>query len=495
MSERVPNWCRKRAHLTPDREALIYEGHTHTFGEVYQQALGMAGKLQAAGLRKGSLAAVLLPNKPESVFALYALQMLGVRTIVLNNRLTAAELSWQLEDSGAEMMIVDDELSGKVSAIRTRIVTMAELAGTKENQPEILSEYELNDVTTIMYTSGTTGKPKGVMHTYGNHLWSATGSALNLGLHMTDRWLCAVPVFHISGYSILMKSLIYGMPVVLHHSFDEEKAIADIRGRGVTIMSVVSTMLRRILSRLGEERLPEAFRCMLLGGGPAPLPLLEECTRKGIPVFQTYGMTETASQCATLSPEYCLQKLGSAGKALFPNEIRIVGRDGREAAPHIPGEIVVKGPNVTIGYFNREAETAERIRGGWLFTGDIGYLDREGFLYVLDRRSDLIISGGENIYPAEIESVLLSHPAVADAGVIGIEDEEWGQVPAAFIVKAPGAGVAEEELVEFCRQRLAKYKLPRRFVFVDQLPRNAANKLLRSQLRESWKAGVGPREA
>lgn len=495
MSEKMPNWLKKRADLTPDREAFIYEGHTYTFNEVYQQALEFAGKLCAAGLKKGSTGAVLLSNKQESVFILYALQMVGVRTVILNNRLTAAELSWQLNDSGAELLIFDGDFSEKAGSMEANIISMKDLAGMEGTQPVILEEYDMNDVTTIMYTSGTTGNPKGVLQTYGNHWWSAAGSCLNLGLHEQDKWLCAVPIFHISGYSILMRSQIYGMPVVLHHSFDEQKTISDISGYGVTIMSVVSTMLRRILSGLGEEKLPENFRCMLLGGGPAPLPMLEECIEKKIPVFQTYGMTETSSQFATLSPEYSIQKLGSAGKALFPNQIKIVAADGQETAPQAEGEIIVKGPNVTIGYFNRESETADKIREGWLFTGDIGYLDSEGFLYVLDRRSDLIISGGENIYPAEIEGALLSHPAIADAGVIGMDDEQWGQVPAAFLVKSPGMDVAEEELVELCSQKLAKYKIPKRFIFVGELPRNAAKKLLRRKLREFLESESGNRES
>lgn len=495
MSEKMPNWLKKRADLTPDREALIFEGHTYTFIEVYQQAMDFAGKLGAAGLKRGSTGAVLLSNKAESVFILYALQLLGVRTVILNNRLTAAELSWQLNDSQAELLIFDGDFSEKAGSMEAKVISIEELAATEGTQPGILEEYDMNDVTTIMYTSGTTGNPKGVLQTYGNHWWSATGSALNLGLHEQDKWLCAVPIFHISGYSILMRSQIYGMPVVLHHSFDEQRAIADISGYGVTIMSVVSTMLRRILTGLGENKLPDYFRCMLLGGGPAPLPMLEDCIEKEIPVFQTYGMTETSSQFATLSPEYSIQKLGSAGKALFPNQIKIVDADGQETPPQAEGEIIVKGPNVTIGYFNRESETADKIREGWLFTGDIGYLDNEGFLYVLDRRSDLIISGGENIYPAEIEGALLSHPAIADAGVIGMDDEQWGQVPAAFIVKSPGMEVAEAELVELCRQKLAKYKIPKKFIFVGELPRNAAKKLLRRKLREFLESESGNRES
>lgn len=487
MGESIPNWLKKRADLTPDRPALLFEGHTYTFSQVFAQSLKVSGKFPRIGLKKDSRAAVLLSNNPQSVFILYALQMSGVQAVILNNKLTAEELSWQLNDCGAEVLIYEADFSAKVGEIEAEAqkVSTEELAGLPGQSAAVLEEYDLEHVTTIMYTSGTTGNPKGVLQTYGNHWWSATASVLNLGLHDKDKWLCTVPIFHISGYSILMRSQIYGMAVVLHRSFDEKKVIEDIHSYDITVVSVVSTMMRRILAELGSNQLPGTFRCMLLGGGPAPRPLLEDCLEKNIPIFQTYGMTETSSQFATLSPEYSLERLGSAGKALFPNQIKIVDGKGHELPASTEGEIIVKGPNVTIGYLNREEETLDKIREQWLYTGDIGYLDSEGFLYVLDRRSDLIISGGENIYPAEIEGVLLSHPAVVDAGVIGVVDEQWGQAPVAFITVKSDYRLATAELLEFCGQKLAKYKQPKRFYFMESLPRNAAKKLLRRKLR-AW---------
>lgn len=488
----MPNFLKKRVFLTPERTAVYFNEQSITFKDLYERSLRTAGQLQTLGVRKDDYVAVLLKNHLDTIVILFALQLLGVKAVILNNRLTPAELTWQLNDSKAAFLVVEDTFSDIEQAIKYEIPSLitkqkSHLFYLESKTPEVQEEISLSDTCTIMYTSGTTGHPKGVMQTFGNHWWSSVGSALNLGFMEADCWLCAVPLFHISGYSILMRSVIYGMPIVLHENFDVERTLEDITTKKVTIMSVVGTMLTKIIDTLEESRLPSHFRCMLLGGGPAPLPLLQACLKKDIPVFQTYGMTESSSQIVTLSPEYSLAKLGSAGKPLFPAQLQIRTEDERLAEPGEAGEIVVKGPNVTPGYLNRPDATKDKVRNGWFYTGDIGYLDEDGFLYVIDRRSDLIISGGENIYPAEIESVLLAHPDVAEAGVTGIEDTKWGQVPVAFIVLRNAKKVEEDELRQFCLQRLAKYKVPKAFYFSEKLPRNAAKKLLRRNLRKMLK--------
>jgi O-succinylbenzoic acid--CoA ligase len=253
----------------------------------------------------------------------------------------------------------------------------------------------------------------------------------------------------------------------------------------VTIVSVVGAMLQRMLAARGDKPYPPSLRCVLLGGGPAPPDLLEDCARRGAPVVQTYGLTEAASQVATLSPEDALRKLGSAGKPLLPTELRIE-QEGVVVGAGQVGEIVIRGPTVTPGYVDRPEATAHAIRDGWFHTGDLGYLDEEGYLYVLDRRDDLIISGGENVYPVEVEAALRAHPAVEDAGVVGVPDERWGQVPVAFVKLHDAATLTEPDLTAFCYTRLARYKVPAHIRFVESLPRNAAGKLLRRALLESW---------
>lgn len=488
-TQTIPNPLLKRVSLTPNRSMVLFENQDYSFKEFYDLSYNLAGHLQSQGVRKGDYVSVLLRNHIDTAIILFSLQLIGGVSVILNNRLTAEELSWQINDSNSKLFITEQKFSKKLTTLNLHIPTVwkEEVGSSPFEEPNIQEEIHLNDVCTIMYTSGTTGNPKGVLQTYGNHWWSATGSALNLGLREDDCWLCSVPLFHISGFSILMRSIVYGMRIILFETFHEKRIMRVIMEEKVTIMSVVTTMLSRILESLEDKRLPSHFRCMLLGGGPAPLSLLEQCVEKEIPVYQSYGMTETSSQIVTLSPEYSISKLGSAGKALFPSQLKIIDSNGKEVATLQSGEIVVKGPNVTAGYLNRKED--EIFTNGWLKTGDIGYLDAEGFLYVQDRRSDLIISGGENIYPAEIEGVLTSHPKIMDAGVIGISDESWGQVPVAFVMQKEQ--VSEEEIITFCSNKLAKYKLPKKVLFIDFIPRNASRKLLRKELRSMYESEMG----
>ncbi len=479
----LPNFLMKRAALSPERIALEMDDRKVTFAELYRNSLQLTEKLGELGVKKGDRISIFMSNSIELVEVLFALKNIGAVTVLHNLRLTAQELSFQVEDAASRFILVEDGLGSFFSSVFVpeKIIPFSRLASINGRSVEVVEEFDLDSTDTIMYTSGTTGFPKGVKQTYGNHLWSATGSALNLGLHENDCWLLAVPMFHISGLSILMRSVVYGMRVIIHKRFDAEAVHMDLMERNVTIVSVVSAMLRALLEKLGTGAYPPSFRCMLVGGGPVPKSMLEECQEKAIPVFQTYGMTETCSQIVTLSPESAIAKLGSAGKPLFPCQLKII-QEGQVAAPGETGEIVVKGPNVTPGYFNREKATKDSFQDGWFYTGDVGYLDEEGFLFVVDRRSDLIISGGENVYPAEIEAVLVSHPLINEAGVTGVHDDRWGQVPVAFIVENRIGLIDEEELLSYLKERLAGYKVPKQLHLVEALPRNASSKLMRREL-------------
>lgn len=453
----------------------------------------MAHRLNALGVGAGDRVALLLQNGAPFVVLVHALSRLGAIVVPFNTRLTPVEINWQLADVGARLLIHDE---ANAAAATTAAHSLNELNSLRVDEawialPPLTSHlslstfhFPLDAPHSILYTSGTTGQPKGALLTFGNHWWSAVGSALNLGLHSGDRWLACLPLFHVGGLAILLRSVIYGITAIVQESFDPVEVNRAIDDGGVTLVSVVSAMLQRMLAARGDRPYPPSLRCVLLGGGPAPRDLLEDCARRGAPVVQTYGLTEAASQVATLSPEDALRKLGSAGKPLLPTELRIE-REGVAVGAGEAGEIVIRGPTVTPGYAGRPEATADVIREGWFHTGDLGYLDEEGYLYVLDRRDDLIISGGENVYPAEVEAVLRAHSAVEDAGVVGVPDERWGWVPAAFVKLLEGAALTEADLKAFCSARLARYKVPAHVRFVASLPRNAAGKLLRRALLDS----------
>lgn len=478
-----PNWIIQRAKLTPQRTALIFENQTWTFQDVYQLSLKRAFQLTHLGVGNGSRVAILGPNRPELIFIMYGCMHLQCEMVLLNRKLTKDELAYQIEDAAVELLIVADEDVPKIPDVDNAI-SFSALEKEQQKPVDIELEWPQNHTVSIMYTSGTTGYPKGVRQTVGNHQTSALSSVLNVGLSPTDVWLCAVPIFHISGFSILVRSLLYGNAVKLYEHFDENQASQDIVSGKVTHMSVVAVMLERILQCIEGmgAHASSKFKVMLLGGGPAPKAYIERAQKLGIPILQTYGMTETASQTSTLSNEDALRKIDSVGKPLFFYQVKILN----STKPFEEGEILIRGEHVTPGYVGRFKDK-NSMEDGWLHTGDIGYFDDEGYLYVIDRRSDLIISGGENIYPAEVENVILSHPQVLEAGVCGVDDETWGQVPIAFVITK--GDISEDEIKEYCMNKLAKYKVPKEIQFVKELPRNASNKLLRRKLKELIKKG------
>ena len=471
-----PNWIKQRAYLTPNRVAVSFHDEEWTFRALYDKSVTLAYQLNAYELT-GKRVAILAPSTPALIEVLYACMQAQCEMVLLNGRLSKQELAYQIADAEVERILVADSELDKLTHDE-RILLFTELHKQQQKPYEIASEWDEDFALTIMYTSGTTGFPKGVCQTMGNHSSSAVSSALNLGLSEHDAWLCTVPIFHISGFSIVVRSLLYGMKIRLYEKFDAKRCAEEIANGSVTKMSVVAVTLEQILTQMEQANLTAHpnFTTMLAGGGPVPAAYLQRAQTLHLCVAQTYGMTETASQTTTLASEEAFRKIGSAGKPLFFNQVRI-----DEPNEEGIGEILVRGPHVTpryVGKFNNKPTTIE----GWLHTGDIGYLDEEGFLYVVDRRSDLIISGGENIYPAEIENVLLAHEAVKEAGVCGIEDKKWGQVPVAFIVMKED--ISEQQLKDFCKMNLANYKIPKYFHFVDELPRNGSNKLLRRQLKK-----------
>jgi len=465
------DWVAAQAKRNPDRIALSYNDRRWTFAQLDVDVSRLARQLATHEIHAGDRVATLLHNGPIAAMMPHALLRLSATLVPLNTRLSKAEVAWQTGDARPRLVIAEK----RTGHLAPDAIDVDELVALTERDVALKRSHSGEQIAAIIYTSGTTGKPKGAMLSVANFWWSAFGSALNLGVADNDRWIACLPLFHVGGLSIVFRSAIYGTCAVVHDGFEPARMNADI-DRGATLISVVSVMLERLLDDRGGRPFPATLRCALLGGGPASTSLLQRCTKARVPVAQTYGLTETCSQVATLAPGDAKKKPGSSGKPLHPNEIRIDSDKSGE------GEILVRGPVVMSGYLDRPDATARALDGGWLHTGDIGRIDDDGYLYVLDRRDDLIISGGENVYPAEVESALLAHPAVAEAGVIGIDDVTWGQAVIAIVRLSEMTDTSELEA--HCRTQLAGFKIPREFRIVkDPLPQTAAEKIRRSALR------------
>lgn len=424
----MQDWLIQAARRTPGAPALQTTDGTATYAELAEGARLTAGRLAARGVRRGDRVATTLP--PGRAFAelLHAMPLLGATLVPLNTRLSESERAAQLADA-RPVLVVDAPLDGPV----------ADLPPEPPAGPD--------DPFTLLFTSGSTARPKPVVLTYANHAASADASEANLPLGADDRWLCVLPLFHVGGLAILLRCARAGACAVIHERFDVEAVRRALEGGEATLVSLVPTMLRR-LGDAGLERAPR-LRAVLLGGGPIPRDLLEWAEERGIPVLPTYGMTETASQVVT------------GGYPLPGVELRISG----------DGEILVRGPMVSRGALAEDA---------WLHTGDRGRLDPDGRLHVEGRLKEVVVTGGENVSMVEVEEALLAHPAVADAGVVGRPDPEWGEVVVAHVVLREDVG--DDELAAHCRARLAGYKVPKAFVRHEELPRNAAGKLLRGRL-------------
>ena len=439
----LDNWLAQRAQTCPDRIALIADGLELSYEQLEADVTRAARRLAARGVRRGATVALTRRPGTEYVLLLHALMKLGAIAYPLNPRLAPRELEAELERAQPALVVGESD----------------QLTMTEADLP-LLGEHDLDALHCRVLTSGTSGHARPIGITYGNHLWSAVGSAFNLGVEPTDRWLCCLPPYHVGGLSILMRSVIYGTGVVVHDGFDPARVASSLEGDGVTLISLVATQLVRLLDA-GVDLLP--LRVVLVGGGPVPEDVLEEAIDRGATVVQSYGLTEAASQVTTLTPSDARRKLGSAGRPLLTTHLRIQ-----------EGEILVQGPVVAPGCADED---------GWLHTGDLGRIDDEGFLYVEDRLGDVIVSGGENVLPAEVEEVLLRHPDVADAAAVGRADAEWQEAVEAVVVLREGAATEPDDLRRHCAESLASYKVPKRFEFVSELPRTASGKLLRRALR------------
>ncbi|HVA81108.1 MAG TPA: o-succinylbenzoate--CoA ligase [Candidatus Binataceae bacterium] len=481
-----PPWLWERARREPRNFALGFGGIKRSFQELAIRAEDAAGRLVALGVRAGDRVALLMDASARMVELIHAVQRIGAVSVPFNTRLTAEEIRALVNITEPRILIFDREHAetAKAPGKCEQVESQDEFDAITPAGLPALGPIDLNAVHTIIFTSGTTGVPKGAMLTNRNHLASAIASRNNLGTGDRDLWLNFLPLYHVSGLSIILRSVIDGIPVTLHRGFEPHTVNEALRAERVTLFSAVATMLSRMLDDNGERRYPDYVRCVLLGGGPIPSALVERALRTGLPVAPTYGMTETASQISTAAIGEASRGSGGVGRPLQGTSVKIVNPDsgGR-------GEIAVRGPTVMSGFFRQPEATRAAVRSGWLLTGDIGHVDMEGYLYIDDRRGDLIVSGGENVYPAEVEAVLASHPEIAEAAVFAVGDPDWGHRVAAAIVRRDGAVIDQAHLRQWCEPRLAAFKIPRLVRFVDALPRTASGKVRRTVLRSRFDRG------
>ena len=482
MTRSAPDPLLQRVAREPDAVALRARSATWTRLELLRAADGLAAALQAEGVAAGSRVAGLVDDDAPAVALVHALRRLGAVHVPLNRRAAPSELRYQLELVAPTLFLADRanlERARAAAPAALRVERMEALlaAAPCGPPPTLRTDIELDSPATIVFTSGTTGRPKGAILSHDNHRASAHAWAGLLRPVPGHRWLACLPLFHVAGLAIITRVTRWGAPLELLDRFDVASVSAALDD-GVSHLSLVPAQLEALLRERAGRPVPPRLEAILLGGGPMPQELLSHARAAGYRVLTTYGLTETGSGVVSGGGDPLTLANPGTGRALPGVELRVASDGGADGA----GEVLVRGEMVFVGYLDDAAATAAKLRDGWLHTGDVGTLSDEGLLRILDRRDDLIVSGGENVYPAEVEAVLARHPAVREVVVYGLEDERWGAVPAAALVVQ--GDVTDTELAAFCRERLAGYKVPMRFERRDELPRNAFGKVQRHRLRE-----------
>jgi len=491
----------KRAMVSPRREALIFNDEVFTYDRLNRRANRLAHALRDLGIEPGQRVGVLMFNSNPFLETYFALSRIGAVLVPLNTRLSVAEIDFILNDCDARLLIYGHAFDAQVARMaftqsrKPRVRTgPAPVPGTlryddliaRGHEEEIGLTIDENDLNVIMYTSGTTGHPKGAMLTHKAMYGAAVDMVIGLHYQYPDRCLLLGPFFHSGSITPLLGHMIKGISTVIMEKFDPRQALKLIERYRVRLMIGVTTIMQMIMTvpdLSGYDT--SAWKVAILPGSPLPGELVRQAyDRLGVLCQNLWGMTELCGPGSFMNLEEVLERPGSAGKPYFNVDLRIVDPDGRDLPVGQAGEIVVRAPHLMTGYWNRPEATRDALRDGWLFTGDMGKLDEEGFLYVIDRKKDMLISGGENVYPAEIERVIKEIPGIGDVSVIGIPDAKWGQVPKAFIEIDPENPIAAETIISHCRSQLAGYKVPRQVVFIDQLPRTPSGKVLKRKLRE-----------
>ncbi|MDN6325508.1 MAG: acyl-CoA synthetase [Corynebacterium sp.] len=501
------NWVTLHSKRYPESVAYIdgETGSVRTYAQLEERTNALADVLAKRGTARGDRVALVTMNSIETMEILVAVAKLGAIAVPINYRLTSKEIEFILLDSGASSLffsmpfldLVNDACTDE-TRVRDRFVvpdSEMRLTGkssdleamiTRGSSERVVREVNEADICVVMYTSGTTGKPKGAMLSHGNFVWNAVHS-LGLGDGWTagDRTISAAPLFHIGALGVnTLPFLFIGGSCVVLENFVPANWISSVEKYGVTNAFLVPVMWSAVLGDAsfgaGQVR---SLRFAVSGGAPCPVAVIEAMRELGVPFTEGLGMTETSPLCAVLRQDEGLRKKGTVGKPVQQVEFRIEDDAGEDVGVGRVGELLVRGPNVFSGYWNNPKATSEALRDGWFHTGDLAKVDEEGFYTLVDRKKDMVITGGENVYSTEVESVVRGHPDVRDVAVIGIPDEKWGEAVTAVVVRAEGSSLTPEELIAWSRRSLAGFKVPKSVEYVDVLPRNATGKVLKRTLR------------
>lgn len=508
MDRGFGSWVTKRAFLDGPREAVVdaESGRRLSMADLDRRSNALADALRGSGVRRGDRVAVLLYNSAEFFETIVAVAKLGAITVPINFRLAAPEIAHILVDAGARVLFRSEELipvsdralaTDGVEVLHTVTVptpdvrrqggpsAFEELVARGAEDP-IGAEVALRDIAMIMYTSGTTGRAKGAVITHGNLLASAVNYlTIGTGLTREDRSLNVAPLFHIGALICFGLPLLYvGGTNITQQAYDPARALRLLQDERVTVQFLVPSMWADLAAVDGfDDHDLSALKYLLSGGAPCPITVIEFYLERGLTFLEGFGMTETTAGVCLLESEFVVSRAGSVGRPMMHVETRIIDDAGDDVPVDEVGELAVRGPNIFRAYWGLPQATQEAFVDGWFRTGDLGRIDADGFLTLVDRKKDMVISGGENVYPVEVEQVLVRHPEVREVAVIGRQDERWGERVVAVVGRVEGSQLTAEELIAWARERIAHYKAPREILFVDELPRNATGKVLKRELR------------
>jgi fatty-acyl-CoA synthase len=510
---RAYDWIAHHADNRPHKEAIrdLGTGRSFTYAELDRRVDAMAAYFGSLGIGRGDRVAVLAHNGVEYFDVQFACARTGAICVLLNWRLTVSELEYMLNDSTPKLLIHDVQFAETAAELRSRGAVAALLmidGGTADSPYEAAVAGSVgkpvervvlthDDVVTIMYTSGTTGLPKGAMITHGMNFWNCVNLGIPAGVGLDTVHLSVLPLFHTGGLNCYSNPVLHaGGTVVIARAFDPGEALRVLGdpAQGITHFFAVPAPYQFMMQHPDFATTDlSRLRIAGVGGAPCALTIMEGWTERGVLLTQGFGMTETSPAAIFLDPGDALRKIGSTGKALMHTEFRIVDENGADCGPGEVGELWVAGPHITPGYWNKPEATASAFEGRWLKTGDAARMDDEGFVYIVDRWKDMYISGGENVYPAEVENVLYQLPGVAEAAVIGVPNDRWGEVGLAVVALKPGAELDRATVQAYCAERLAKFKVPADIAVVEALPRNATGKVLKRELRTQFVGENAPK--